>query len=156
MTDIIKREQFRKKIMETERIIKSMDGALGEDPFPLRHSFTDGMYIREIFCPKGALIVTKIFKQSHATFLMSGECTIATDDGIQRIQAPFTIITRVGTKRVVFCHTDVWWITCHSNPDNTQDLEKIENRVIAQSFDDIPLDDNEQQIIDLAREGIKA
>lgn len=152
MTTLIKKEQFKGKIMEAERVIKSIDGSLGENPFPLRHSFADGMYVREIFCPKGALIVTKIFKQSHATFLLSGECSIATADGVQRIKAPFVIMTHAGTKRVVFCHTDVWWATVHSNPDDTKSLTKIEGRVIAETFDDVPLSETEQKIIDLARE----
>jgi len=46
------------------------------DMFPLKHSFSNGVYIREMFMPKGGLVIGKLYKISHTWFLLSGELLI--------------------------------------------------------------------------------
>ena len=52
-----------------------------------------------------------------------------TPEGEKRVQAPFTIVSPPGTKRLAFAHTDTVWTTIHGTDD--QDLEKIEKHYIA-------------------------
>jgi hypothetical protein len=131
--------ETREKILSFEKALGKIPGAkFGDGAFPLKHTFTDGMYIREIFMPKGYVLTSKIHKLSHPYFILKGEVSVLTDEGTIRIKAPYSGITKPGTKRVIYIHEDCVWITCHPNPDNGEDLEKIEERIIAKTFDELP------------------
>lgn len=127
--------EFRKKILHVENEIRKLPGALIGDTFPLKHTFADGMYIREISVPKGYFVITKIHKLAHPCFILKGDCSIATEDGIKRIKAPYHMITPAGTKRIVYVHEDTVWVTVHKS--DSKDLEKIEEEIIAKSFDEM-------------------
>ena len=43
---------------------------------PLNHRLKDGLYTREIFMPKGTLVVSFIHKQSHPSFFLKGLCIL--------------------------------------------------------------------------------
>lgn len=136
------KEQFRRAISEIELKIREHEDALtGEDLHnanPTKHSFANGCYVREIFNPKGILLVTKIHKISHPFFLLSGEMSIMTEDGEKRIKAPHYGITPAGTKRIIFTHSDCVFVTVHVTKET--DLDKIEDEIIAKSYDKIPID----------------
>jgi len=133
----------KEKIIGIQEKMETIPGVMHGDCFPLKHQFGDGLYVREIFMPKGALIVSKIHKYAHPYFVMQGKCSVLTDDGILQIQAPFYDITKAGTKRVLYIHEDCVWITTHSNPTNTHDLKEIENEIIAKDFKDVNIIDVE-------------
>jgi hypothetical protein len=98
---------------------------------PLVHRFTNGMYIREIFMPKGTLITSKIHKTQHPFTVSKGVVSVKIDSGEwQTIEAPYTGITQAGTRRVLLIHEDCVWTTYHINKDNCQDIEKIEDRLL--------------------------
>ena len=123
-----------------------MEGAVfgDSDLCPLTHSFAPEMYIREIQIPAGVLIVGKIHRHTHPNFLMSGRVSVFTEEGgIQHLSAPCYMISPAGTKRVVYAHEDTSWVTVHNNPENTTDLEVLENHVIATDFKDKALTENQ-------------
>jgi len=126
---------FRKGIIRVEEIIKNIPGSLGEDPFPLKHSFADGLYIREINVPANVWTVTKIHKKSHVAFLLKGTLYIREEWGDKKIEAPCYFITKAGTKRLIYHKGDVVLVTVHATEET--DLEKIEDDIIAKSFDEI-------------------
>ena len=136
--EIKKRKKFRETITALEdKITKTEGGLVGEKlnkANPVKHSFADGCYIREIFNPTGMLIVTKIHKKKHPFFLMKGDMSIITETGVERIQAPYQGITIPGTKRVIYAHTDCVFITVHATEHT--DIKKIEEEVIAEDFND--------------------
>ena len=136
--EIKKRKEFRSRITGLEDQIKKTKGVItGKDVHkvnPIKHSFADGCYIREIFNPAGLLLVTKIHKKKHPFFLMKGEMSILTENGIEHIEAPHHGITIPGTKRIIYTHTDCVFITVHAT-DST-DIKKIEEEVIAKDFND--------------------
>ena len=101
---------------------------------PLKHSFADGCYIREVFNPAGEFIVTKIHKVKHPFFLMKGKMSILTEKGIEHIEAPYHGITTPGTKRIIHSHTDCVFITVHATKHT--DIKTIEKEIIAESFND--------------------
>ena len=108
---------------------------------PLKHTFVDGMYVREIFMPKGSLIMSKIHKWKHPYFIMKGDTSVLTEMGVVRLKAPYSGITERGTKRLLFMHEDTVWITVHAT--KSTDVDDIEKEIIAETFDDIF---NEEQI----------
>jgi len=101
---------------------------------PLKHTFSDGIYVREIFIPAGMFIVGKIHKHDHPNFLLSGEVTVVTEDGIEDLKGPLSIISKAGTKRALYAVTDLVWVTVHANPTNTEDLNELEKEIIAPTY----------------------
>ena len=135
---IAKLTTFRNKVADLEK--KGYDENLWmsdeeqKKTNPLKHTFTDGCYIREIFTPAGQIIVTKIHKKDHPFFLMKGELSILTEDGVVNLNAPYQGITKVGTKRVIYTHTDCIFTTVHATDKLT--VDEVEEDVIAKDFSD--------------------
>ena len=136
--ELARRQTFRNKIVEFEDKLNNSELALSQKELheknPVKHSFADGCYIREIFNPAGELLVTKIHKKEHPFFLMKGKMSILTEEGVKHIEAPHHGITKPGTKRVIFTHTDCIFVTVHAT-DKTS-VEEIEKEVIADDFTD--------------------
>ena len=136
--ELVRRQTFRNKIVEFEDKLNNSELALSQKELheknPVKHSFADGCYIREIFNPAGELLVTKIHKKEHPFFLMKGKMSILTEDGVKHIQAPHHGITKPGTKRIIYTHTDCVFVTVHAT-DKT-DVDEVEKEVIANDFND--------------------
>lgn len=112
---------------------------------PLKHSFSDGIYVREIFIPKGTILTGKIHKHDHPNFLMSGKVEIITEFGGHEVfEGPKSMISQAGTKRAVHALEDCVWITVHHNPTNATDLKDIEKHVIADTYKDYDKFKNKQ------------
>jgi hypothetical protein len=141
LTTLQREPEIREKILGIEKAMRKLPNILiGDSPeylavCPLKHSFVDGAYVREIFLPKGMLFVTKIHKKTHPYFIMKGDVSVLTEEGVKRIKGPLQGITKAGTKRVIYTHEDTTWITVHVT--NETDLAKIEDEVIAKTFDEI-------------------
>ena len=128
--------RVRAGIGEIEKRVAGTPGAMFGDCFPLKHTFVDGAYVREMSMPAGMLLVSKIHKIQHAYFLLKGHVSVLTETGIVRLSAPFSGVTEPGTKRVIYSHDDVVWTTIHVT-DKT-DIDAIEKDIIAESYDDVP------------------
>ena len=145
---------IRQGMMKIEDEVRKLPGAMiGDSPeylalCPLKHTFADGCYIRELSMPKGMLFVTKIHKIKHPYFLLKGDCEILTEDGVKRIKGPFHGITPAGTKRVIFTHADTIWVTVHQTTKT--DIDEIEKDIIAKTYDDVP-----NAVIDIEAEEVK-
>ena len=128
------------KVEQLQDFICNLPGALIGDSdkylavCPLNHSFVDGAYVREIFLPKNMLFITKIHKKTHPYFVMKGCVSVLVEDEEVLIRAPFSGITKAGTKRIIYTHEDTIWITVHVTDET--DISKIEEEVIAKSFDE--------------------
>lgn len=131
-------EELRNKIVDFEEQMKKHlpNVKYGDmEECPLKHTFVDGAYVREIFMPKGTLLTSKIHKKCHPYFVMKGRCSVITENGKEEIEAPYQGITKAGTKRALYIHEDTVWITVHVTKET--DLEKIEEEVITKNFDEI-------------------
>lgn len=129
----------REMLENFEKHLKNVDKSfVGDTPIcPLKHSFSPGIYVREITIPKDTILVGKIHKHEHPNFLLKGEVVVVTEDGgEEHLKAPRSMISAAGTKRAVYAKTDVVWTTVHLNPTDTQDLEELEKEVIAPSFEE--------------------
>lgn len=131
------KEAIRQQIFGIEDFLKSVDGChIGDSEYcPLKHHFTDGIYTREIFIPKGSYVVGKIHKHEHPNFLMKGAVRVITEEGgFEEFEAPKFMISPAGTKRALYTLEDTVWITIHHNPNNKTNLDKIEDFVIAKDY----------------------
>jgi hypothetical protein len=108
---------------------------------PLEHCFADGLYGRKRINPAGTLLVTLIHKQENISILAKGRMQIYTEDRVLTLDAdqdgPMMFQTKPGTERVIFAQTECVFFTVNPNEDNTQDLDVLESRIIAKSFDEI-------------------
>jgi hypothetical protein len=98
---------------------------------PLTHSFTDGMYIREIFMPAGTILTSKIHKTNHPFVVSKGKCIVYDGNKLETINAPHTGITEPNTRRLLYIEEDTIWTTFHiTDKTNVDEIEKeiIEER----------------------------
>jgi len=123
-------------------------GEMQEQDCPLTHRFTPGCYLREILMPAGTLIVGKIHATEHFNILLTGQVSVATAEGVEHLQAPYTFISKAGIQKVVYCHTDCVWQTVHVTEET--DLLKIEAEVIVESYDQLQVDGLIDQIKEVA------
>ena len=130
---------FIDKVENLERTMLSMDSPLiakgNSDMFPLKHSFSEGVYIREMFMQKGGLVIGKMYKISHTWFLLSGELEIATDEGAQHYIAPCYVNAPEGTKRVLHALQDSVFVNVYPNPDNITNIEELEDMLTCASHE---------------------
>lgn len=114
------------------------DGEMKEADCPVTHRFSQGLYLREIFMPKGTRIIGKIHATEHFNVLLTGKVTVITAEGREEITAPHTFISKAGVQKVVIIHEDCQWQTLHVT-DKT-DLVEIEKDVIVESYDQLIVD----------------
>lgn len=114
-------------IQAFERGLKRLPESVKVD-MPPTHYHADGLYGRSIFIPAGTVLTGKIHRRQHLNFLMQGDITVWTDEGMKRIQAPAIIKAEPGTKRVGYAHTDTIWVTVHATKET--DVARIEAELI--------------------------
>ena len=90
-----------------------------------KHSFANGIYIREMRMKKGQLGFSAIHKHSYGFFLLSGLLASSKEEGVEEFIAPCYIISPQGAKRIVYAVEDCVITTIHANPTNTEDLNEL-------------------------------
>lgn len=93
--------------------------------------FSYGVYARELHIPAGTLLTGEIHKLENLNILSKGDISVLTENGVIRIEAPFTIVSPSGTKRIAYAHTDCIWTTIHGTFE--KDINKIKQYFIASS-----------------------
>jgi quercetin dioxygenase-like cupin family protein len=97
---------------------------------PVTHHFNEGQYAREIFNPKGSLIVTKTHKQGNFSFIPHGRLLVISEEGQRELSGGMFFATKPGTKRFIYAVEDTSFVTVHPNFDGCEDLEILESRII--------------------------
>ena len=142
MSDIVKKEnqlQARSKILDLENsLMKFVDGenvVKGDtEVFPLKHTFTDGIYVRQMSMKKDSAVIGKIHKNTHVWFLLSGHLSVASETNSDEYVAPCYVEAAAGSKRVIYAHEDSVWVNVYPNPTNTKDLEELEKEIIVKDY----------------------
>jgi hypothetical protein len=108
-----------------------------EKLMPVTHHLKDGLYTREIFMPKGTLVVSFIHKQNHPSFFLKGEMSVLLDTGeVKRIKAPMKVMTEIGTQRVAYIHEDTTWVCVYRT--NAKTIEDAEAEVYTEDYKELP------------------
>lgn len=109
---------------ECDNIISQM----GEHEMRHEHRFTPGLYIRQIFIPARTILTSRIHLTEHPFVISKGDISVWTKDtGTQRLRAPYSGITKPGTRRLLFAHDDTIWTTFHATDET--DVATIENTI---------------------------
>ena len=90
-----------------------------------KHSFAEGLDLREMKMKQGQLGFSAIHKHSYGFFLLSGLLASSKEEGVEEFIAPCYIISPQGAKRIVYAIEDCTIVTVHANPTNTEDLDKL-------------------------------
>ena len=136
---VLTKQEYRDYVTNIqEEIISREDSVEGEEANavnPVKHTYADGLYIREIFMPRGEIVISKIHKIAHPFFLIKGKISVLSEDGEKLLQAAYYTVTPAGTKRMLYTHTNAIVVTVHRTFET--DLNKIEDEIIAKSFDEL-------------------
>jgi hypothetical protein len=135
----------REDVLEFEKEITDMDTAFDECPYPLFHSFADGMYTREIHFNKGDLIVGAIHKNEYFVNVLKGRIWVVSEFGAKEIIAPASFTAKAGVKHIGFTLEDTVWSDTHKvNSDNVEEAEK---EIFADSYEEL---DRHNNILDFS------
>jgi hypothetical protein len=146
--------QVRQSIMELQTLM--MHGAqTGEiedntDRTTLEHFFTPldedygcSTYARQLFMPEGMVLVGKIHKKPHLTFLIKGTISVVSESvGCQRLTGPMTFVSPAGVKRVFYVEEDTIITTIHLTKETKEaNLDKVEGEVISPTYEAMGLEE---------------
>lgn len=91
----------------------------------VKHYFSKGVYARELHIPAGVILTGEIHKFENLNILSQGKIEVLTEKGMQEVEAPFTVVSPAGTKRIARAITNCIWTTiCGTNEKNLNIIEK--------------------------------
>jgi hypothetical protein len=96
------------------------------------HHFSHGVYARELHIPAGVTLTGEVHKFENLNILSKGKISVSTEHGIEEIEAPFTIVSPPGTKRIAYAHTDCVWTTVHGTFET--DIDKIKAKFVITDY----------------------
>ena len=96
-----------------------------------KHYFSNGLYVREVFCQKNSFAFTVIHNAANPLFIMKGVVYSTTEGGVEKLSAPTFVLTESGTKRMLWFQEDTIAISVHPNPDGLTDLDEIDKKMFS-------------------------
>jgi hypothetical protein len=102
---------------------------VNNEEFPIKHNFSDQLYMREMRMKAGTFVVSAIHHTDHFWFLMTGRILVTTDGETVEHIAPCFEKSIKGAKRFIVCVEDCVFINVHKNPSNTNNLDEIEKNL---------------------------
>jgi hypothetical protein len=157
--------KFREQIVQVQEGMQQMiaDGVAESvlDDCKLTHYFTPidekygcCTYARQMFIPKGTIIVGKIHRHQHLNFILKGKVSVATEFGKKYFEAPCTFVSEVGLKRAVFAEEDTIWATVHlTQHRGEENLDKIEEEVISPTYEEMGLIASVEELLKIEGKG---
>jgi hypothetical protein len=100
----------------------------GVTELPLKHSFEDGLYLREIFIPADTIFIGRVHILGHLVELLQGKVVHITEHGRRIVSAPYSMFTRANYQTVCYTITDVIARSVHPNEDNCKNIDIVEAR----------------------------
>lgn len=113
------------KISDIDKVY-ALEALMKEQPqldLKVINYFSHGVYARELHIPAGTMLTGEIHKLENLNILSKGDISVLTERGMVRVQAPFTVVSPPGTKRIAYAHTDCIWTTIHGTFET--DIDKI-------------------------------
>jgi quercetin dioxygenase-like cupin family protein len=134
----------RSKILELEKtLLNNVDGTnivgnkgevVRSKKFPLKHTFADGIYVRQMTMEKDSVVVGAIHNHSHVWFLLTGNITVTTESSTEDYIAPCYVVSTPGVKRVIYANEESIFVNIHKNPSNTKNLDELEAEIVSINY----------------------
>ena len=127
----------RADILNLESAMSEMNGydPEGKELCRIKHYFAPGVYAREMWIPKDCLITGKIHLTEHLNIISQGKVSVSNQGESVTMEAPYTFVSPVGTKRAIYAHEDSTWTTIHAT--DLKDPDEIEAEIIAETFEEL-------------------
>lgn len=123
------------RVQQIQGLQEVMESLPQEDLKVVNH-FAPGVYIRELFIPKGVVIIGKIHSTEHFNIVIKGRCRVATAEGVDEREAGDTFVSCAGIQKVIYALEDCVWQTVHATEKT--DLDEIESDIISESYNSLP------------------
>jgi hypothetical protein len=117
----------RDKVLAAEAFLKQQP----QVELKVIHHFSKGVYARELHIPAGVILTGEIHKFANLNILSKGKIQVLVGETVQEIEAPYTIVSPPGTKRIAYAITDCVWTTIHGTDET--DVGIIEHQFIVKS-----------------------
>lgn len=113
-------------IAQLEQVMLSMPQAV----VGITHALHGRMYARTALIPAGTA-VTGALSSKDSICIVSGDITVTTDDGPQRITGFRVLSAEKGSKRLGIAHADTWWTAIIQT--DAEDIESAEDDMTSES-----------------------
>lgn len=110
-----------------EMVALPADGELVQLTLRVEHTVQDGMYMRKLFIPKGALLVGKIHLKSCINIVACGDISVLTEHGMRRLSPGFTGVSHAGIQKVGKAHENTIFINIFRT--DMTDIADIEREI---------------------------
>jgi len=137
-------QKENKKAEELQRFIiknNDLEGFFGDGKeildipeLPIKHEFADQIYLRQMLMHEGQIVVGAIHNHEHVWFLMKGKITINDNGEVIDHIAPCYMVSKPGSKRIIYAHEDSIFVNVHKNPSNTKDLSQLEEEIVSKDM----------------------
>ena len=103
---------------------------------PIKHSFADQLYVRQMNLKKDHVIVGAVHNHLHVWFLLTGKVIINNNgEKIEHI-APCYTVSKPGSQRIILALEDSIFVNVHKNPTNTQDIPELEKEIVSMTIEE--------------------
>ena len=92
------------------------------------HNFSDGLYAKQMFVPKGYIVGQHAHSFSHLSILAKGKVIVRTDEGFAEYTAPACLEIKEGINHAIEALEDTVWFCVHAT--NETDINKIDEVLI--------------------------
>jgi len=162
----LQKVQFRQDILTVQNGINKMieEGVIEStlEDCIVKHYFSPKdekyeccTYAREMFIPKGTLIIGKIHRHQHLNIISKGKVVVYTEFGEKHMEGPITFVSEIGLKRSVYAVEDTLWTTIHLTQFvGEENLTKIEEEVIAPDYSEMGLIASVNELAKIENEGV--
>ena len=120
------------KSTEKDAQLDELEVAMSKLPrveIPVVNRFVEGMYIREVTIPEGAILTSMTHKTEHPFVISKGTIMVTSDnEGSVVYEAPYTGITKPHTRRALRALTETVWTTFHLTDET--DVDKICDEIL--------------------------
>jgi hypothetical protein len=128
---------FRDKIDQYEQALKD---ALGSETGDLDEINSKGLveyfvgdaYTRQLFIPADTTMVSKLWNKERLWIIATGDVTITTEAGQQRVKGPHVMQPIFGSKVALYTHADTLWFAVTGA--KSTDSKSIEEEVVAKDY----------------------
>jgi len=123
-------EKFPISKIKNVEVLEEKILSMPQVPCPVTHRFGPNLYMREVFLPKGALVIGHHQNFEHMNVFIKGKITFFGDNGPIEMTAPMSFVGKPGRK-IAYIHEDSIWMNVYSTKET--DVEKLESHYLTKS-----------------------
>ena len=136
-------KKIDKQVQAIQDLIIKSDAGFGDGnsiaeipDTPIKHSFADQIYIRQMNMKQDQVVVGAIHNHLHVWFLMEGRVIVNNNGEIIEHIAPCYTISEPGSKRIIYAVEDSTFVNIHKNPSNTKNMEDLQKETVSFSVEE--------------------